>query len=151
MLLHHIAAACLYFCFIFGNVHELGATIAFLHDLADVPGNLCKCLNSTKYQGSSAVVFVTCMTVWFVTRIYLLPLIILKITSMSYEEQYAQFQPFVALNAVFLSVMCVLHYYWFAMFCKILSRYIVTGEAKDEQNKVESTLDKTPRKANKIE
>lgn len=47
MLLHHIAAFCLYFCYIFGNVHEVGATIAFLHDLADIPGNMCKCLNST--------------------------------------------------------------------------------------------------------
>ncbi len=47
MLLHHIAAFCLYFCYIFGNLVPLGAPIAFLHDLADIPGNLCKSLNST--------------------------------------------------------------------------------------------------------
>jgi len=25
--------------------------------------------------------------------------------------------------------MCALHYYWFAMFIKILGRYVKTGEA----------------------
>lgn len=138
--MHHIAAFCLYFCYIFGNILDLGATIAFLHDLADIPGNLCKALNSTVYQNSSAVVFVTCMVVWFVTRIYCLPQMIYKIfTSLIYDAEYAEFQPFIYLNGIFLCVMCALHYFWFAMFFKILSRYVLTGEAKDEQNDVEAS------------
>ena len=47
MLLHHIAAFCLYFGYIFGNIHEIGAVIAYLHDIADIPANLSKALNST--------------------------------------------------------------------------------------------------------
>ena len=141
MLLHHIASFCLYFSYIFGNAHEVGATIAFLHDLADIPGNLCKALNSTTYQSSSAVVFIVCMCVWFVTRIYCLPQMIYKIfTDLKMDAEFAQFQPFIYLNGIFLTVMCFLHYYWFLMFFKILSRYVVTGEAKDEQNSVEDSF-----------
>lgn len=47
MLLHHIAANCLYFCYIFGNVVPIGAVIAYLHDIADIFGRLSKGLNAT--------------------------------------------------------------------------------------------------------
>mmetsp|Transcript_28658 Transcript_28658/g.33680 ORF Transcript_28658/g.33680 Transcript_28658/m.33680 type:complete len:116 (-) Transcript_28658:290-637(-) len=73
MLLHHIAAFCLYFAYIFGNMIPLGAVIAYLHDLADIFGCMSKGLNSTVYQDASAVAFVSCMLVWFVTRIVSLP------------------------------------------------------------------------------
>jgi len=73
MLLHHIAAVSLYFCYTMGNMFPLGCVVAFLHDFADIPGSLCKLLNSTHYQTSSAVVFVSCMIVWFYTRICILP------------------------------------------------------------------------------
>lgn len=49
MLLHHIAAICLYFSYIYGNVVPLGAAIAYLHDLADIFGTMCKGLNATVY------------------------------------------------------------------------------------------------------
>ena len=76
MLLHHIAAFSLYFCYIHGNMVPIGCVIAFLHDIADIPGTLCKLLNATHYQDSSAVVFVICMIVWFYTRIICLPIMI---------------------------------------------------------------------------
>ena len=79
MLLHHIAAVCLYFAFIYGNVVPLGAVIAYLHDLADIFGSMCKGLNATIYQDSSAVIFIICMIVWFVTRIVSLPSIIYSV------------------------------------------------------------------------
>jgi len=73
MLLHHIAAVCLYFSYIFGNMLYIGSVIAYLHDLADIFGKICKGLNATVYQDSSAVFFVMCMIVWFATRIFSLP------------------------------------------------------------------------------
>ena len=53
----------------------------------------------------------------------------------------AQFQPFIYLNAVFLSVMCLLHYFWFGLFNKMLYEFIVHGKADDAQNKVEKKED----------
>lgn len=49
MLLHHIAAVCLYFCYIFGNVIPVGAVIAYLHDIADIFGRMSKGLNATVF------------------------------------------------------------------------------------------------------
>ena len=137
MLLHHIAAASLYFCYIFGNAIPIGAVIAYLHDLADIPGNLCKALNSTIYQTSSAVVFFVCVIVWFGTRLVSLPSMIYHIfAELRYTGDTAHFQPFIYINGFFLSVMCALHCYWFTLFIKMLKRYYYTGEAKDVQNEV---------------
>lgn len=61
-------------------------------------------------------------------------------TKAEYPEGLTQFQPFLPLNGVFLSVMCALHIFWFTMFFKILNRYISTGEAKDLQNKVKGQV-----------
>ena len=36
MLLHHIATCSLYFCSTYGNGLATGATIAYLHDIADI-------------------------------------------------------------------------------------------------------------------
>ena len=72
------------------------------------------------------------MIFWFATRIYALPqMIYFIITECRYPPELQHFQPYITLNAVFLSVMCSLHYYWFALFFKILGRYLKTGEAKD--------------------
>ena len=49
MLLHHIAAVSLYFAYTMGNMHPLGCVVAFLHDIADIPGSLCKLLNATHF------------------------------------------------------------------------------------------------------
>ena len=49
MLLHHIAAVSLYFCYIFGNVVPFGAVIAYLHDIADIFGRMSKGLNCTTF------------------------------------------------------------------------------------------------------
>lgn len=81
--------------------------------------------------------FVCCMITWFVTRIYCLPQMIWFIfTKVQFPGELAVFQPFIPLTGVFLSTMCALHYFWFAMFFKILSRYIFEGEARDLQNEV---------------
>jgi hypothetical protein len=125
--------------------------VAYLHDLADIPGSSCKLLNSTTFQDASALVFMTCMVVWFGTRIVLLPQIIYFIfTEAAYSPAFGHFQPFLTLCGIFLSVMCALHYMWFAMFFKILSKYVFTGKAEDDQNTITKTGDaakKAPFKA----
>ena len=96
MLLHHIAAFSLYFCYIFGSQIPIGATIAYLHDLADIPGNLSKCLNCTVLQNTSAFAFVILMCVWFYTRICSLPVMIWHIfTEVRYPPEFAHYDPFI--------------------------------------------------------
>ena len=138
MLLHHIATTSLCFAYIFGNMLYIGSLIAYLHNVSDVVGKVVKLLNSTIYQDASAVSFIVCMFVWFVTRNWSLPQLIYHIfTTLKYPPGLEQFQPYIFLNGVFLCVLCALHYYWFAMFCRILLKYAITGKADDDQNKVE--------------
>ncbi len=125
MLLHHIAAFSLYFCYIFANHVPIGTVIAYLHDLADVPGNLSKGLSSTVFQNCGAVVFFCCIFTWFVTRIYALPQIIYYIfTELEYQGDLAHFNRFLAINGLYLSVLFSLHTYWFTLFMRILSRLV---------------------------
>lgn len=74
MGLHHIVCICLFgYCYV-TNIWEIGAVIAFLHDIADMPTNLARMLGDTRYKYTSAIVFVTMMlTSWFWTRCYVLP------------------------------------------------------------------------------
>lgn len=82
------------------------------------------------------------MITWGFTRIYALPQMIYFIfTECTYGPGLEQFQPFIALNGIFLSVMFCLHVFWFFLFFKILGRYIFVGEAEDLQAKVEKSGD----------
>ena len=74
MFIHHIAANCLYFCYIFSNFVPFGAVVAYLHDLADIPVNFGKVLSSTHFSNVTAFVGVVILTIWAYTRIYLLPI-----------------------------------------------------------------------------
>jgi len=143
MLIHHLATNCLYFCYIFSGTVPFGAIVAYLHDLADIPANTGKVLSSTTYEKSSIVVGLVLMILWCHTRCILLPKIIyyLATKAMYTVPGEEQFQPYIYLSVIFLSVMCALHYFWFAMFFKILGRFLTTGTATDLGNKVEKTKD----------
>ena len=134
MGLHHIVALYLFGgCYMF-NLWEGGSVIAFLHDIADVPGSFTKVFTQTDYTTATAVVFITTMTVWFYTRCYLLGCYIYQIWNMEMNFGSDIVQPFFC---YLLGCMYLLHCYWFLMFCNLLKKYIFTGETEDTQNKIE--------------
>ena len=129
MLLHHIATCSLYFCSTFGNSLAVGATIAYLHDIADIFASLIKCISSTNYNNLSVLVFSVMISFWFWTRLYVFPQIIYQIlTTQDYHESVATFA---LINGVFLSVLQFLHAYWFCLFIKMILHKIKTGQAED--------------------
>ena len=73
MLIHHLAANCLYFCYIFGGLVPYGAIVAYLHDLADIPTNFAKVLTSTTFKIASVIDGIIVIVLWAYTRCYLLP------------------------------------------------------------------------------
>ena len=94
MALHHIVALYLFGgCYMF-NLWEGGSVIAFLHDIADITGNLTKTLTNTNYDTATAVVFVTTMIVWFYTRCFLLATYIYSIWTMEMNFDSGIVQPF---------------------------------------------------------
>lgn len=73
MCLHHIATCALYFGFVLGNLMGVGASIAFLHDLADIFVSAVKVSSSTHFDKITLVIFTSLMITWFVTRLNWLP------------------------------------------------------------------------------
>ena len=129
MGLHHICALYLYGgCYIV-NGWELGATIAFLHDIADIFGNLTRVVSESKVNSIIAPLFLFMMSVWFYTRIYVLPYLIWKIAVWPGLVIGTDFTKY--FFCWLLTCMFFLHVYWFSMFVKMLSKFIVSGEAVD--------------------
>ena len=133
MFLHHVAAVCLYFAYIYGGIIPFGSVVAYLHDIADVPTSLTKSLSATKLELATVVVGICLLISWFWTRLYLLPQIIyIVITQAEYPPEFAHFTPFLWFNVIFLSIMGTLHYYWYVLILNAFRKAIVTGKADDD-------------------
>ena len=133
MLVHHLTTSSLYFGYIYGNVIKFGSVVAYLHDIADVPTSLGKLLSSTIFPKAAMAVGIVMMSLWFLTRIYMLPQFIYSIFMHKgfTSPQEVHFNAFLQLNGVLLSVMFALHAFWFFMFFKIISRYCKKGTVDD--------------------
>jgi len=77
-------------------------------------------------------VFIVMMCVWAWTRMYVFPFMVYQVFTLD------PFPGYPVLNYLYpfmLSMLCVLHYYWFLIFVKILVFYKKKGVAEDLQNK----------------
>ena len=57
MALHHFVAFYLYFGYYMSNSWEIGMTIAFLHDIADIWANITKFMSNTSYTKITVCMF----------------------------------------------------------------------------------------------
>ena len=137
MLMHHVAAFNLLICMCFGNGLAFGCTVAFLHDIADVPASVTKLFAQTDYTMMAVITFLINMVVWGYTRNYLLLKYVHFLwTSLIYAlpKPYDQFYWVYYGAAILLTGMLILQYYWYVLFIKILLFYKKTGKAEDLQN-----------------
>jgi hypothetical protein len=127
MALHHICAVYLYGGLYLLNVWEIGATIAFLHDIADIFVNIVKFAGETSYNSVAALCMCIHMVVWFFTRNYTLPILIWKIFSSDIPlGQYSKL-----IFCYLLSCMFALHCFWFTLFVRMIWRFASEGVAED--------------------
>lgn len=116
------------------NSWEGGGVIAFLHDIADITGNMMKILVETKYKNFTAGVFIGHMALWAYTRMYVLPILIYEVGVYCPEMGSPLLKP---IFIYMLCGMCFLHYYWFYMFIKMLKKYVFEGKTEDLQCKLD--------------
>lgn len=112
MLLHHfVTVALIVFSYTLNYIGP-GVIIIFLHDIADFPGMVTKTFSETEYKMVTLPAFLITIVVWFYTRLLYFPYII-YLTYTLHEEN-----GFFCLNVMvfFLSVLVVLHAFWFYMF-----------------------------------
>ena len=128
MALHHIVAIYLFGgCYLF-NAWEVGGTIAFLHDIADITTSLVKTLVETKAEMATLVTFLTHMAIWFYTRNLNLPYMIYQIWNHPVDMGSPIVKPFFC---YLLGCMFLLHCYWFSLFVMMLAKYASKGTRED--------------------
>ena len=135
MALHHIVTIYLYCGCYMMNCTEIGAVIAFLHDIADITTPFCKGLGETKFKNATIIVFITNMLLWAYTRNVVFPYIIYNIIfnigcDFNGEPLVRPYFSYL------LTCLAVLHYYWMYMIFKLLHNYIKTDQTEDLQNKL---------------
>ena len=136
MALHHIVSLYLYGGYYLANLWKIGSVIAMLHDCADVGVSISRVFSETHFSTTTAVLFLTTMVVWLWTRLLVLPIEMIYgiyLYCPEFENFYVVKYSFMYL----LSCMCMLHYYWFYIFCTIMLNYKNKGEAEDTLSKSE--------------
>lgn len=123
MFLHHFLTLCLIVFSYLSNYIRVGALVMFVHDLAELPAGVTKIFVDLKAPSAiilSGVAWL--MPCWFYTRCYVLPKdIIYRGCYLGTREAVApEFLNGISIFICFLSALVVLHYYWFALFVKMV-------------------------------
>ena len=128
MSLHHLVTLLLYGSSYLLNMQEIGSTIAFIHDIADVPTNVSKMLSETVIWKYATIPHVSNIFVWGYTRLTVFPWVIYTYVVLQTDHD----NTIIKRNlATFLCVLVVLHTYWYWMIFQIIIHYITKGESKD--------------------
>ena len=126
---HHILCIFLYGGAYVCNLWEIGGVIAFLHDIADITSNITKPVSDIKGGAPVAAVFMLIhMVLWGWTRLVMLPFLIYTLSQEGPREMGN------IVSGIFcwlLSCMCLLHFYWYTLFIKIIYKYATKGETED--------------------
>jgi hypothetical protein len=144
MFLHHIAAVALYPGFIFSNIMGLGVVLAWLHDIADITVCICRISNILDLRLLTPITWFVMLITWGYTRIFILPLYIYATaTEVKFPAPVEHFTIAIQLELCFLSIMQVLHIFWFYLFLLMGWRLVMKGEQKELINTIESEVDET--------
>ena len=106
MTLHHICALALYPGFLFSNLMGIGVFIAYIHDIADIPTNICRLCNRLDWNIPTLIGYLLMVITWAYTRLVILPMCIYAIiTQMRFPENLMHFQPIIWIETTFLICM----------------------------------------------
>ena len=138
MFLHHIATVTLYGGMIVNNCIIPGSLFAFIHLIVEVPVCFVKGFSSTNLKTCSVVSFKIMIAVWFWTRnVTVLWLTYSTYLYYVYPSQLNDYQSICQIKCFLLVTLCILHYYWLALFIRALSRFLKDGKPEDINNRIE--------------
>ena len=133
MALHHMCTLYLLMGSYMFNIWECGCIIAYLHDLSDIMGHLTKCMGQTTYDKITIPTFIMMMILWFWTRILVFPYCFYNIwaQSIKFGVYCSVTRP---IYIYLLSMLWVMHIYWFSLFVRMVTKAIKKGDTEDRQN-----------------
>ena len=155
MYAHHFSTILLVVLSYMAGYNQMGCLINFLHDQADITLSILKVILESKYKITSVVMAIVNTIVWWITRCYLLPIVVYQtifvyldtiwIIDGKLHEDRMYIKPYVYLASVFLGCLIFLHWYWFLLFLKGFYVYATKGKVDDPV----STVKKQEKKENK--
>jgi len=139
MLAHHIVTNALVFLSSYFRQTRIGSMVFWMHDISDVPVDICKLANFVKWHYTTTTAFFLLCAIWFATRLYVLPLTIwksiyteslymMKGNPPQYKIYFYAYQP---IFLILLGILIVLHLLWFSMFINMAIVLLKKGEAHD--------------------
>ena len=139
MMVHHIVTNALVFLSSHFRQTRIGSMVFWMHDISDVPVDLCKLANFVKWHNGTVFAFVSLCIMWFFTRLCVLPF---KIWLSVYTESaylcegnpthfQVYYYGYMPVFLVLLAALIGLHVVWFSMFIKMAYILIFEGKAKD--------------------
>jgi len=141
-VIHHLAALTLLFMAYWTGFVRAGVVILLLHDPADFvlsSAKFCKRIHQTAMMN---VFFCALPVVWFVTRIVVYPYHAIASCWFDWYEQFGNHRidvPDMNYAILFLSILYILHLYWFYLIVLVIMRRVHTGEAKDVRSDEDTT------------
>jgi len=90
-----------------------------IHDVTEVLFHLAKAVNTSTYEEYSIYPFVFNQFMWVYFRLICFPAVIYELATTTYPPEYAQFQPFIYLSVMLLSILFCMHILWFMMFQRL--------------------------------
>lgn len=140
MLLHHSCTVFLlgfsYAC----NFTKIGLVIVFLHDVGDIFSYLVKCFADSAHKKTTFVIFLGVLASWGYTRLFLFPQIIYYLLFLPQYHPECKADQLYLVNffSFQLSLLQILHFYWYSLFLFMGYRFLTTGSTKDVQNQIVS-------------
>lgn len=141
MHLHHLVTILLIYLSDALGYRRVGAVVFTLHDTPDIVGCAIKAAVVAEEKLLAMGIFVGLLGAWGYFRLYLLPMLIIDIIQCS--EPYARRVFFAAL----LSILVLLHYFWYMQFLIMAYNMRRTGKTRDISETVEHPADKANRAA----
>jgi len=141
MIIHHICTIALLSISWCANMIRIGSLVILVHDAADPMLEGAKLLKYMAYDTLCDFMFIGFAVNWFVTRITLYPLRILYSSFVESWRIVGPYNMWYIFNGM-LSILYVLHIFWFYTILKMAYYYIVYKELKkDERSDTEEDTD----------
>ncbi|PAA58823.1 hypothetical protein BOX15_Mlig023378g3, partial [Macrostomum lignano] len=141
MLVHHLVTVWLVAFSWCVNFVRIGALVLLLHDMVDPPLHLAKCLGYANKRPACDCVFFVFYIGWFVTRLLLFPIWLIRSASMESWAELGPFGAYWAFNGC-LCVLLVLHVVWFYFISRIAWQAVTHGQLqRDTRSESEMSAD----------
>jgi TLC domain len=138
MLAHHVVTNALVFLSSTMGQTRIGSMVFWIHDISDVPVDLCKLANFVKSKIATVVMFLLLLVSWWQCRLVVLPFTIWRSVYLeswecirAFEKMDLYYFTFQPAFLFLLGILILLHFVWFSMFMKMLYILATKGETHD--------------------